>query len=164
MQPDDKPPPYSEVSPPGQEYHPEMQGAPVTSQPAPQQYSAAQGAPGQPPYAPGHGNPAQAPYYPGVPPHSAGQEGMFVADQSRVPLMSPAPGPGGSYGSVTYVTQMPAHEVIIVGGCPACRIGVLEDDYSCLGIFCAIFFFPLGILCCLATRQRRCPNCGAIFG
>lgn len=128
MNPDDKPPPYSEVYPHGQEYQPQMQGPPVTRQPV---QMTAGGAP--------------------------------LSADDRVPLTG---GPPTSYGSVTYVTThtVPAHEVIIVGGCPACRIGVLEDDFSCLGIFCAIFFFPLGILCCLATRQRRCPNCGAIFG
>ena len=46
----------------------------------------------------------------------------------------------------------------------ALQVGVLQDEYSCLGIFCAIAFFPLGILCCLAMKQRVCPNCGAIFG
>ena len=55
-------------------------------------------------------------------------------------------------------------QVILVGGCPCCRVGVLEDDYSCLGICCAILCFPLGILCCLATKQRRCSNCGAVYG
>lgn len=65
------------------------------------------------------------------------------------------------YGVV--VQQQPAQQVIIVGGCPACRVGVLEEDYTCLGVLCAILFFPLGILCCLAMRQRRCPNCGATF-
>ncbi|XP_038069150.1 brain protein I3-like [Patiria miniata] len=54
--------------------------------------------------------------------------------------------------------------VVVVGGCPACRIGILEDDFTLLGVCCAILFFPLGILCCLAMRQRRCPNCGAVFG
>ncbi|XP_058061731.1 uncharacterized protein LOC131212029 [Anopheles bellator] len=60
---------------------------------------------------------------------------------------------------VPQITQ----QIIVVNGCPACRIGMLEDDYSCLGIFCAIFFFPVGILCCLAMRNRRCTNCGAQF-
>ncbi|ETN67278.1 hypothetical protein AND_000921 [Anopheles darlingi] len=60
---------------------------------------------------------------------------------------------------VSQVTQ----QIIVVNGCPACRIGMLEDDFSCLGIFCAIFFFPLGILVCLALRNRRCTNCGAQF-
>ncbi|XP_026853765.1 brain protein I3 isoform X1 [Electrophorus electricus] len=62
----------------------------------------------------------------------------------------------------TYTIIQPS--VVVVGGCPACRVGVLEDDFTCLGIMCAILFFPLGILFCLALRQRRCPNCGATFG
>ena len=63
-----------------------------------------------------------------------------------------------NYSSVPYT------QVIIVGGCPACRVGVLEDDYTCCGILCAILCFPLGILCCLAMKQRKCSNCGAIYG
>ncbi|MBN3303843.1 membrane protein BRI3 [Amia ocellicauda] len=62
----------------------------------------------------------------------------------------------------TYTIIQPS--VVVVGGCPACRVGVLEDDFTCLGILCAIVFFPIGILFCLALRQRRCPNCGATFG
>ncbi|XP_014676441.1 PREDICTED: brain protein I3-like [Priapulus caudatus] len=63
------------------------------------------------------------------------------------------------------VIVQPSHtQVVYVGGCPACRVGVLEDDFTCLGICCAVLLFPLGIICCLAMRQRRCPNCGAVFG
>uniref|UniRef100_A0A1B6DBQ6 Membrane protein BRI3 n=1 Tax=Clastoptera arizonana TaxID=38151 RepID=A0A1B6DBQ6_9HEMI len=70
-----------------------------------------------------------------------------------------------NYGATTITVQPEqVHNIIIVGVCPACRIGVLEDDYTCLGIFCAIFFFPLGILACLALKNRRCTNCGAYFG
>ncbi|KAG8229305.1 hypothetical protein J437_LFUL009064 [Ladona fulva] len=43
------------------------------------------------------------------------------------------------------------------------QIGVLEDQYSALGILCAVLLFPIGILCCLATKTRRCSNCGAYF-
>ncbi|XP_014778815.1 brain protein I3 [Octopus bimaculoides] len=64
----------------------------------------------------------------------------------------------------TTVTVQPPPQVVVVGGCPACRVGILEDDFTCLGVLCALLFFPVGILCCLAMRQRRCPNCGAIFG
>ncbi|CAL8272320.1 unnamed protein product [Lota lota] len=64
--------------------------------------------------------------------------------------------------SATYTIIQPS--VVVVGGCPACRVGVLEDDFTCLGIMCAILFFPLGILFCFALRQRSCPNCGATFG
>ncbi|XP_068142998.1 membrane protein BRI3 [Drosophila tropicalis] len=54
-------------------------------------------------------------------------------------------------------------EIIVIGGCPACRIGYLQDTYSALGLFCAIFFFPVGLLCCLAMREKRCSNCGTVF-
>ncbi|XP_012259827.1 brain protein I3 [Athalia rosae] len=70
-----------------------------------------------------------------------------------------------SYGATAPVsTTVIVPEIILVGACPACRVGMLEDDYTCLGLFCAIFFFPLGILCCLALKNRRCSNCGAYFG
>jgi len=72
-----------------------------------------------------------------------------------------------NYGSIATTTQsQPAHvvhNIILVGACPVCRIGLLEDDYSCLGICLAIFCFPIGILCCLACKNKRCSNCGAII-
>ncbi|XP_012216504.1 membrane protein BRI3 [Linepithema humile] len=68
-----------------------------------------------------------------------------------------------SYGS-THSTAIIVPEIILVGGCPACRVGVMEDDYTCLGLLCAILFFPFGILCCMLLKTRRCSNCGAYFG
>ncbi|XP_029292820.1 membrane protein BRI3 [Cottoperca gobio] len=92
--------------------------------------------------------PAPPPYqYPHGQGYPAAQMGPAIAQQ-------PYPG--------TYTIIQPS--VVVVGGCPACRVGVLEDDFTCLGIMCAIFFFPLGLLFCFALRQRRCPNCGATFG
>ncbi|XP_071650094.1 membrane protein BRI3 [Temnothorax longispinosus] len=67
-----------------------------------------------------------------------------------------------SYGA-THSTAILVPEIIIVGGCPACRVGVMEDDFTCLGLLCAIFFFPVGLLCCLLLRTKRCSNCGAYF-
>lgn len=61
-----------------------------------------------------------------------------------------------------YITVVPT-DILRVGGCSVCRIGVLEDNFPCLGIFCAIFFFPVGILCCLALKNKRCSNCGFEF-
>lgn len=43
------------------------------------------------------------------------------------------------------------------------QVGVMEDDYTCLGLLCAILFFPLGLICCLLLKTRRCSNCGAYF-
>ncbi|KAG5879058.1 hypothetical protein JTB14_019485 [Gonioctena quinquepunctata] len=74
---------------------------------------------------------------------------------------------GPNYGATTTHTTtiiVPEPEVIIIGACPACRIGVLEEDYTCLGLLCAILFFPAGILCCLLLREKKCSNCGATFG
>ncbi|XP_026072659.1 brain protein I3-like isoform X2 [Carassius auratus] len=85
----------------------------------------------------------------------------FPAASSGFPA---APGPATSQPAYTNTYTIVQPSVVVVGGCPACRVGVLEEDFTCLGIMCAIFFFPLGILFCLALRQRRCPNCGATFG
>lgn len=67
-----------------------------------------------------------------------------------------------SYGTVPVVVNRAA-DVIVVGGCPACRVGVLSEDFTLAGLCCAFWFFPIGILCCLAMRERRCSNCGACF-
>ncbi|XP_072947284.1 membrane protein BRI3-like [Epargyreus clarus] len=88
------------------------------------------------------------------------------------PYPPPPPGytPYGTTPTAPYVPTYGATSIIIpppiiaVGACPACRVGILEDDFTCLGILCAILFFPLGILCCLALKNRRCSNCGAMFG
>ncbi|XP_026732814.1 brain protein I3 [Trichoplusia ni] len=79
------------------------------------------------------------------------------------PYGVPPPGTGfmPNYGATSIIIPPP---IIAVGACPACRVGILEDDFTCLGILCAILFFPLGILCCLALKNRRCSNCGALFG
>ncbi|XP_010718158.1 brain protein I3, partial [Meleagris gallopavo] len=88
----------------------------------------------------------------------------------RLPVPSgyavPPPASQPNYSSTYTIIQQPAAttSVVVVGGCPACRVGVLEDTFTCLGVLCAIVFFPIGILFCLALRQRRCPNCGAAFG
>ncbi|XP_032797040.2 brain protein I3 [Daphnia magna] len=69
-----------------------------------------------------------------------------------------------SSGTTTVIiTPNPAGNIFLVSGCPACRVGVLDDEFTFLGLLCCILFFPIGILCCLALRQRRCLNCGAVF-
>ncbi|KAG7175201.1 brain protein I3-like [Homarus americanus] len=69
-----------------------------------------------------------------------------------------------SYGAVPVVVNpVRATDVIVIGGCPACRVGVLNEDFTLAGLCCAFWFFPIGILCCLAMRERRCSNCGACF-
>ncbi|XP_036248638.1 membrane protein BRI3 [Molothrus aeneus] len=121
-------------------------------------------APGAPGYDYGHGNygaiPAPQPGFQPPPPYS--YPGAAAAPGYAVPPPTSQP----SYSSTYTIIQQPATttSVVVVGGCPACRVGVLEDTFTCLGVLCAIVFFPIGILFCLALRQRRCPNCGAAFG
>ncbi|XP_013383972.1 brain protein I3 [Lingula anatina] len=144
------PPPDGGEKPPAYE---SLQGAPP-----PQNYPGYP--PNQPPkYGPGAG--AYPGYQQGYPP---------AANYPTAGAYQPAPGgyqpaPGGYQPHYQQPQAVPVQQnVVVVGGCPACRVGVLEDDFTCLGVLCAILFFPIGILCCLAMRQRRCPNCGAVFG
>ncbi|GLV42928.1 uncharacterized protein CBL_20484 [Carabus blaptoides fortunei] len=69
----------------------------------------------------------------------------------------------GTTATTTTTVVLPP-EIRVIGGCPACRIGILEDDYPCSALLCAICCFPLGIVCCLAMKNKTCSNCGAIFG
>ncbi|KAM7358131.1 uncharacterized protein ACRADG_003190 isoform 2-T2 [Cochliomyia hominivorax] len=93
--------------------------------------------------------------YPSAPPHPSN------VGYQQVP----------SYGAfettpVNVVIQPPPtvpSEIIVIGGCPSCRIGILEDSYPCIGLLCAIAFFPIGILFCLAMKNKRCSNCGTEF-
>uniref|UniRef100_A0A182RSJ3 Membrane protein BRI3 n=1 Tax=Anopheles funestus TaxID=62324 RepID=A0A182RSJ3_ANOFN len=85
--------------------------------------------------------------------------GTMDGNKAAVPIIPQVTIQTGTAPRPEIITQ----QIIVVNGCPVCRIGMLEDDYSCLGIFCAIFFFPLGILACLALRNRRCTNCGVQF-
>ncbi|XP_030385627.1 brain protein I3 [Scaptodrosophila lebanonensis] len=94
------------------------------------------------------------------------------APTAPLPNMQPAGVYVPSYGAfettpVSVVVQpapvMMPSEIIVIGGCPSCRIGYLEDTYSLLGVCCAILFFPIGILCCLGMREKRCNNCGAVY-
>uniref|UniRef100_A0A5F9DJ90 Membrane protein BRI3 n=1 Tax=Oryctolagus cuniculus TaxID=9986 RepID=A0A5F9DJ90_RABIT len=61
------------------------------------------------------------------------------------------------------VTRYPANSIEVVGSCLVCRVGVLEDCFTFLGIFWAIILLPFGFICCFALKKRRCPNCGATF-
>uniref|UniRef100_A0A1I8M5F0 Membrane protein BRI3 n=1 Tax=Musca domestica TaxID=7370 RepID=A0A1I8M5F0_MUSDO len=91
----------------------------------------------------------QAPPPPSAPGYQVPMYGAFETTPVSVVIQPPP------------ITQTP--NIIVVGGCPACRIGILEDSYPCLGLLCALVFFPVGILCCLAMKNKRCSNCGTEF-
>ncbi|XP_033630464.1 brain protein I3-like [Asterias rubens] len=59
--------------------------------------------------------------------------------------------------------QQPATQVVVVGNCPTCHAGVITDSYTACGIILAICLFPIGIICCLMMKERRCTNCNATF-
>lgn len=71
------------------------------------------------------------------------------------------------YGTSSPINPMQPNvqhqHIIVIGGCPECRVGTLEDHMTLLGILCGIFFFPVGLICCLTFTERRCSNCGAKF-
>ncbi|XP_068236340.1 uncharacterized protein [Palaemon carinicauda] len=61
--------------------------------------------------------------------------------------------------------QVVTQSVLVIppGTCPNCRAGFLRNEYSICGMCCAIFFFPMGILCCMLMTERRCSNCHMSF-
>jgi len=138
---DDKPPPYESLNTPLVNPH---NGYPI--QAVPPQASPLSG------YGTMDSNYQQAQHYP----NQAGNQYTSYNNQYQ-PLVNHFEQP-----TVVSHIQHP-QTIVVVGGCPACRVGVLEDDYTCFGVFCAVFFFPLGLLFCLALKQRHCPNCGAVF-
>ncbi|XP_036597293.1 brain protein I3 isoform X1 [Trichosurus vulpecula] len=69
----------------------------------------------------------------------------------------------GSYRFPAQTVFQPSSAIVVVGGCPACRVGVLEESFTCLGILLAILLFPIGFICCFALRRQKCPNCGVVY-
>ncbi|KAH3866499.1 hypothetical protein DPMN_029623 [Dreissena polymorpha] len=63
----------------------------------------------------------------------------------------PSPGPYPPIGQYMPVTP----------NCMACRVGFMQEGYSIVGIILAIVFFPIGILCCLMMKEKKCSNCGS---
>ncbi|KAA0196922.1 hypothetical protein HAZT_HAZT007972 [Hyalella azteca] len=108
--------------------------------------------PNPPPYAPL--NPENKVYVQGVVPPGRSTAYVTSTNYGSIPT-----------GSNTTIVVEPATvtSVLLVGGCPACRVGVLNEEFSLGGLCCAFWFFPIGILCCLAMRERRCTNCHATF-
>jgi len=87
--------------------------------------------------------------------YNPNQPPEYGADPGYCPPPPPASGfqPSPGYGPAPVVYQT-------VGNCPSCRQGVLQSEMTCLGICCAIFFFPIGLLCLFLIQDQRCPLCG----
>ncbi|CAL4105081.1 unnamed protein product [Meganyctiphanes norvegica] len=52
---------------------------------------------------------------------------------------------------------------MVEGACPSCRVGVLQSEFTCCGICLGICFFPIGLLCCWAMREKVCTSCQAHY-
>ncbi|ODM95487.1 Brain protein I3 [Orchesella cincta] len=70
--------------------------------------------------------------------------------------------------TVITVHTSPAYQpqqgtVLVMGNCPSCRVGNLQNQFDICGVLIAILFFPIGILCCLCMMERRCSHCRARF-
>jgi len=119
---------------------------------------------GQPQYAPQQGVVVQQGYpqqgYPqqGYPQQGYPQQG-YPPQQQGVVYGQPV-----NFQQPVYSGQ-PATTVIIQGGgnCSAGGSHVIDEDFTICGIVCCILFFPLGVLCCLAMRERRCTKCQIRF-
>jgi len=158
------PPPYSEqqgqpaynpsyaAAPPNVGYPPANPGYPPYGDPS-KNYP-----PGQPGYPPAGQYPPQGAYPPGAyppgayPPPGAG----YPQPGPAYPVAAPAAQGQQQQQTIVVTTGQAA-----TGNCPVCRAGFIVEDFTCCGICLAIFFFPLGLICCLLMRDRRCSRCGA---
>lgn len=109
-------------------------------------------------------------YNPNAPPPYAGQQQQQYPPpgQQYPPTGQQYPPPGQQYpqaaGQAT-VQQAPGVVVITSGNsCPSCHVGYIREDYTCCGIALAILFFPLGLICCLLMKEKRCSHCSQTFG
>jgi len=87
----------------------------------------------------------QAPYppqsYPQQPyPQQPQQQQSQYGQPTTIPAYNANPGPCGAGG---------AHQI--------------REDFTCCGIFLGIFFFPIGLICCLTMKDRVCVRCGVKF-
>jgi len=125
---------------------------------APPPYGAPQYQPqytGQPQYIPQQGVVVQQ----GYPQQGYPQQG-YIPPQQGVVYGQPV-----NFQQPIYNAQPQVTTVVIQGGgnCSAGGSHVIDEDFTICGILCCILFFPLGVLCCLAMRERRCTKCQVRF-
>ncbi|KAF8182943.1 hypothetical protein BJ912DRAFT_563592 [Pholiota molesta] len=76
--------------------------------------------------------------------------------QNRQPAANPAPNVTQP-GATAMIFPIDGHYPYFDRNCHH----VWSTQFGLLGILCAIFFCPLGLLCLLCDRQEVCIRCGA---
>ena len=45
--------------------------------------------------------------------------------------------------------------------CPSCgEKNTMIDGFTCCGIVLGVMLFPIGLICCLLMREKKCARCG----
>jgi len=124
------------------------QGQPVYQPPQYQQPPQQQYAPVYPTYQqPPGAAPGQFTGYPGQAPQ-----------QRQVPTAYAQP----VYQATVIVPGQPVLPPSQFGPCAG--VGhMITEDFTCCGVCLGIVFFPIGLICCLTMKERRCVNCGMTF-
>lgn len=105
------------------------------------------------------------------PPYSqVGEPQGYQTAQTTVVTTAPIPGYEPGYQAAvlpgyqpTAAQAAPPTYVYVGGNCPVCKRGNLQEGFTPLGICLAIWFFPIGIVCCVMLTEKRCSHCGAVF-
>ncbi|KAF8718591.1 hypothetical protein AX14_011743 [Amanita brunnescens Koide BX004] len=121
-----------------------------------------------------HNKPTQAdeppPYDFGLPSTSHDEPPPFVAVEERQPLITTTPAYGTEPPRIYQYSNLLSDEQVasLPPGHPqmACVQAGMHDlhtTFGLLGILAAVFWFPIGIGCCLLDRRSTCRRCGAVL-
>ncbi|KAJ9088116.1 hypothetical protein DSO57_1026247 [Entomophthora muscae] len=99
-----------------------------------------------------------------------------MANKNNLSSPPPYPGTGLNAGPSSSQANRPAMvlpnygyatpAVVYVqtsGNCSRGGDHVFTTEFTLGGLLCALFFFPLGIVCCLCLTERRCVKCSGRF-
>ncbi|KAF8329307.1 hypothetical protein F5887DRAFT_1287725 [Amanita rubescens] len=103
------------------------------------------------------------PYDPGLPGTSHAEPPPFAAIDEHERLITTAPAYGTEPPSVYLLTDEhipPGHSQM---ACVQAGTHDIQTSFGLLGLLAAIFWFPVGIGCCLLDRRTTCRRCGAVL-
>ena len=59
----------------------------------------------------------------------------------------------------SFIISEPDHNLFVQCFSSVFQMGYVKDSYPIEAICLAIWFFPIGLICCLTMKERRCTNC-----